>query len=170
MTQESHGPDGMKFADVSADRSSILSEESFHTAKDESELPLTYDPLNEDPCGASLGPSRPDAEPVHQEPNDGCLLNCPSYRANQCPEQRWRYVKDSGACFRCLRYGHQATECPKGACNVDGCLQRHHPTLHVQEQKRFWVSDFWTEPVAKGGLSNWHPSNHRTCLSVQVVR
>ena len=60
-----------------------------------------------------------------------CLVDCPSYQRAQDVKQRWCLLTGSGACFRCLEFGHRATECPDGCCTKEGCDRRHHPSLHV---------------------------------------
>ena len=59
-----------------------------------------------------------------------CLADCPSYKQAHNVDQRWKLLVGQGACFRCLRFGHKAIDCPEGPCLVEGCSQHHHASLH----------------------------------------
>ena len=59
-----------------------------------------------------------------------CLAECPTYQRAPDVEARWKLIKPSGVCFRCLKFGHLANRCRVGACERQGCRGRHHITLH----------------------------------------
>lgn len=48
-------------------------------------------------------------------------------------EDRWRWLKESKVCFRCMKANrHSWKACKVPVCGENGCLQRHHPLLHRQ--------------------------------------
>ena len=49
------------------------------------------------------------------------LAQCPSYNQLPCVSQRWQLLKNCNACFRCLKFGHEASTCLEGFCGIDGC-------------------------------------------------
>ena len=59
------------------------------------------------------------------------LAQCPSYNQLPCVSQRWQLLKNCNACFRCLKFGHEASTCLEGFCGIDGCKRMHHPSLHI---------------------------------------
>ena len=59
-----------------------------------------------------------------------CLAECSSYRHAKTVSERWSLLVGRGACFRCLKFGHIAIQCPEGNCTINGCQQNHHPSLH----------------------------------------
>ena len=86
----------------------------------------------------------PNPVPRYHRPT---LLSSPLYHQDQPPEQRWAYVKQSGACFRCLQFGHKAATCPDGICGLHGCRRHHHPTLHVSRVMSHWINPRKSAPV-----------------------
>ncbi|XP_063635689.1 uncharacterized protein LOC134806062 [Cydia splendana] len=67
------------------------------------------------------------------------LPDCPRFK-RAMRRDRWRYVRFSKLCFKCLISQHDKQTCPAAACNVDDCGQDHHKLLH-------WL------PKNKNGLS-----------------
>ena len=65
-----------------------------------------------------------------------CLAECPVYKRASDVDARWDLIKPSGACFRCLKFGHRATRCRVGSCGVEGCRRRHHASLHKERHRR----------------------------------
>ena len=59
-----------------------------------------------------------------------CLAECNSFRHAKTVSERWSLLVGRGACFRCLKFGHIAVQCPEGNCTVNNCYQNHHPSLH----------------------------------------
>ncbi|XP_078370325.1 uncharacterized protein LOC144654092 [Oculina patagonica] len=48
--------------------------------------------------------------------------------------ERIKMLKEKGACWSCLRYGHRLRNCKKAKeCGVSNCKKKHHVTLHESE-------------------------------------
>ena len=46
-------------------------------------------------------------------------------------DQRWKLVKETKLCFRCLSGNHQGKDCKNSKkCGIDGCKNTHHELLH----------------------------------------
>ncbi|CAH8595656.1 unnamed protein product [Schistosoma guineensis] len=44
---------------------------------------------------------------------------------------KWAKAKEKGLCYCCLRRGHRSVDCKdRVVCTVEGCRDRHHPSLH----------------------------------------
>ena len=67
--------------------------------------------------------------PVHNR-DDHLLENCRSYLA-QSPQEKVYAVRESRACWSCLRTGHTSSNCRfKKVCGIDSCAKYHHTSLH----------------------------------------
>ena len=58
------------------------------------------------------------------------LATCPAF-LQKTPEQRAKFVGESGRCFACLKHGHRSRHCTSvEKCGEGGCQGKHHRTLH----------------------------------------
>lgn len=49
-------------------------------------------------------------------------------------DARWEKIKQVGACFSCLKIGHQTSRCfARKRCQVENCQRSHHPLLHTTD-------------------------------------
>ena len=71
-----------------------------------------------------------------------CKLCGSRHAMGECPKflslevsARWETVRRFGRCFRCLGHSHIASDCKANVkCDVDGCIGRHHPLLHLTKK------------------------------------
>ena len=69
--------------------------------------------------------------------NNCCICNA-KHSPSVCPiflemstSQRWESAKSNKLCFRCLKKGHQITECRfRERCAADNCKEKHNTLLH----------------------------------------
>ncbi|XP_003373047.1 conserved hypothetical protein [Trichinella spiralis] len=67
---------------------------------------------------------------------DHAIENCPKF-IRMSPKERITNVKKLGLCFLCLKKGHLVTTCKaKLRCRVKECSKRHHPLIHLNQEKR----------------------------------
>jgi len=76
-------------------------------------------------------------------PNKKCLFCDQSgHKLQQCQKYleasldiKWKHIRERNLCFSCLNFGHRTEKCrSKKDCGKDGCLQKHHPSLHKLTQ------------------------------------
>ncbi|XP_070549667.1 uncharacterized protein [Ptychodera flava] len=49
-------------------------------------------------------------------------------------DERWKFAKENGLCYRCLKVGHHGRKCADVLrCKIDGCVKTHHRHLHKSE-------------------------------------
>ena len=62
-----------------------------------------------------------------------CVAQCPVYIQAPTIEAKWKLLTEHRqSCYRCLVLGHKANRCSLGACGINGCKKRHHPSLHYE--------------------------------------
>ena len=62
------------------------------------------------------------------------LPSCPSF-LQRTPNDRAKFVAESGRCFLCLQFDHRSRQCrSQRRCEEHGCRGRHHPVLHGSER------------------------------------
>ncbi|KAL1236433.1 Gag polyprotein [Trichinella spiralis] len=67
---------------------------------------------------------------------DHAIENCPKFIC-MSPKERITNVKKLGLCFLCLKKGHLVTTCKaKLRCRVEECSKRHHPLIHLNQERR----------------------------------
>lgn len=80
--------------------------------------------------------------------------------------EKMALLKEKGACFSCLKYGHRSRDCRrKKECGINGCKGKHHVTLHEDKPAE-------TEaPEISGASSTCTDQLGDTCLlQIQRVR
>ncbi|KRZ15249.1 hypothetical protein T11_16503 [Trichinella zimbabwensis] len=67
---------------------------------------------------------------------DHAIENCPKFiRMN--PNERITNVKRLRLCFLCLKRGHSVAFCKaKLKCRIEECSERHHPLIHLNQDRR----------------------------------
>ncbi|KRZ75294.1 Gypsy retrotransposon integrase-like protein 1 [Trichinella papuae] len=67
---------------------------------------------------------------------DHAIENCPKFiRMN--PKERITNVKRLRLCFLCLKRGHSVASCKaKLKCRIEECSKRHHPLIHLNQDRR----------------------------------
>ncbi|XP_003369740.1 zinc knuckle protein [Trichinella spiralis] len=86
---------------------------------------------------------------------DHAIENCPKF-IRMSPKERITNVKKLGLCFLCLKKGHLATTCKaKLRCRVKECSKRHHPLIHLNQEKRSVIEN-QTDTIEKNKVHVTH--------------
>ncbi|KAL1235274.1 Uncharacterized protein TSPI_04200 [Trichinella spiralis] len=86
---------------------------------------------------------------------DHAIENCPKFIC-MSPKERITNVKKLGLCFLCLKKGHLATTCKaKLRCRVEECSKRHHPLIHLNQEKRSVIEN-QTDTIEKNKVHVTH--------------
>ncbi|XP_063826507.1 uncharacterized protein LOC135075990 [Ostrinia nubilalis] len=98
---------------------------------------------------------RQNSDRENSEMNRKCVLcsatghsvaGCAKWRDSNT-SQRWDLAKEKRLCFRCLRFRARGHNCKVIKCNIEGCENVHHRTLHYSkrsEEPSEVVGSTWT--------------------------
>ena len=92
------------------------------------------------------------------------LDTCPTF-LQRAPEERAKFVGESGRCFACLKHGHRSRQCNSAEkCGEGGCQGRHHRTLHGSGESSPIQTAQEAHPVDEQLQLRCHKKTRRRCF------
>lgn len=108
---------------------------------------MTMSPEPDNGGGIALQQQNRPAEPPCSCGEQHDLTACPAF-LQKTPNDRAKFVGESGRCFSCLGHDHRSRQCRVSRkCGENGCQGRHHHLLHGSER-------IFPRAVGAGGRSN----------------
>ena len=108
---------------------------------------------------------------------DHALVKCKNVKDKNF-EERLQVMKKAQLCHNCFKYGHIAVEClAKSACEVQGCLRRHHTLLRPPRtiESRDSTAEQGAQvdsstPLQSGQANSTSAGGGKVCLRVVPVK